>query len=276
MTSETYVEERDERPASGGRTAWIAGAAVLLLLLAVGGFGWSAHRRAGTAEQALAAAASERDAAIATATQSQQSAAQAEAQAQAQAQALESQRLELERQLQAANGEITRLQAELAARAAAPAATVQTSELTPGTTPVEPAAGGLGTSAGTAPAANEAPAVVAAAAPEPPPAPEPLTITFDVNSSYFPGDLSGSLKRLADRLQPGQAYEVELTGAVGSDAASQDENARYNRWLAERRMSRVAEFLQKNAETERLEIKQAFAANDPSRRVVVEVRPLPQ
>ena len=41
-------------------------------------------------------------------------------------------------------------------------------------------------------------------------------------------------------------------------------------------MNRVAGFLQKNAETERLEIKQAFAANDPSRRVVVEVRPMPQ
>ena len=105
---------------------------------------------------------------------------------------------------------------------------------------------------------------------------ENLTITFDVNSSYFPADLGGNLKRLADRLQPGTAYAVELTGAVGGDAASQDEDARYNRWLAERRMNRVAGFLQKNAETKQLEVKQAFAANNPSRRVVVEVRPLPQ
>ena len=63
-----------------------------------------------------------------------------------------------------------------------------------------------------------------------------------------------------------------MTGAVG--AGAQDADTRYNRWLAERRMDRVAEFLQKNAATERLEIKQAFAANDPSRRVVVQVRPL--
>ena len=141
-------------------------------------------------------------------------------------------------------------------------------------TPAPPLAESGAATPAPAPTASEAqPAPAAGPAPA---KAESLTITFDVNSSYLPADLGGGLKRLADRLQPGQAYAVELTGAVGGDAASQDEDARYNHWLAERRMGRVAEFLRKNAETERLEIKQTFAANDPSRRVVVQVRPVPQ
>ena len=39
-------------------------------------------------------------------------------------------------------------------------------------------------------------------------------------------------------------------------------------------MSRVAEFLQKNAKADKLTIRQDFALNDPSRQVLVEVRPL--
>ncbi|MFL5335039.1 MAG: hypothetical protein ACJ8H8_18065 [Geminicoccaceae bacterium] len=274
MTSETYVEELEQRPVGPGHLPWIAAAVCLLLLVAAGVYAWSAHGRAISAEQAVAAVTGERDAATAAAEQARQAAAQAEARVQA----VETARQDLERQLQAANDNVAHLQDELDAKAAeATEAVVSAPPAAAGAAiAVTPAAPLAAERSGAAPAPAAGPTQAEPAGKSVTAKAESLTITFDVNSSYFPADLSGGLKRLADRLQPGQAYEVELTGAVGSDAASQDENARYNRWLAERRMSRVAEFLQKNAETERLEIKQAFAANDPSRRVVVEVRPLPQ
>jgi len=258
MTTETYVEELKHDPPSSGPLPWIATAVSLLLLAATGVYAWSAHGRATTAEQAAAMAAGERDATMTAAEQGRQLTAEANVRVQA----AETARQDLERQLQAANDTVARLKDELEAK------TAEAAE-----------------AAFSAPSVASAPSAVTPAAPwaakanAAPPAPakvKNLTITFDANSSYFPADLGGNLKRLADRLQPGTAYAVEITGTVGGDAASQDEDARYDRWLAERRMNRVAGFLQKNAETERLEIKQAFAANDPSRRVVVEVRPLPQ
>ena len=136
-----------------------------------------------------------------------------------------------------------------------------------------------------APPAASAPSAVTPAAPwaaeanaaSPAPAKvENLTITFDANSSYFPADLGGNLKRLADRLQPGTAYAVELTGSRRRRCRVPGRGCTL-RSLARRAPHEPRRwFLQKNAETERLEIKQAFAANDPSRRVVVEVRPMPQ
>jgi outer membrane protein OmpA-like peptidoglycan-associated protein len=107
---------------------------------------------------------------------------------------------------------------------------------------------------------------------------ESLTVTFDVNSSYLPASLDGRLRRLAERLERGRRYEVELTASVGAgpvaNAEDPDAAARYNAWLAERRLDRVATFLQDNAEADALAIEREFAAGDPSRRVVVRVRPL--
>ena len=117
-----------------------------------------------------------------------------------------------------------------------------------------------------------------AAAPAAPEAePETLAIVFDVNSSYLPASLDGRLRELAAKLEPGRGYEVELVGSVGNgdvEGKSAEEALRYNRWMAERRVSRVAEFLQKNAKAGELTIRQDFAFNDPSRQVLVEVRPL--
>ena len=79
------------------------------------------------------------------------------------------------------------------------------------------------------------------------------------------------------KLEPGRDYEVALVGSVGNgdvEGKSAEEALRYNRWMAERRVSRVAEFLQKTAKAGELEIRQDFALNDPSRRVLVEIRPL--
>jgi outer membrane protein OmpA-like peptidoglycan-associated protein len=108
-----------------------------------------------------------------------------------------------------------------------------------------------------------------------------LTVTFDVNSSYLPASLDGRLRRLAERLERGRRYEVELTASVGAgpvaNAGDVGAAARYNRWLAERRLDRVAAFLRENAEADAgaLAIERGFAADDSSRRVVVRVRPVP-
>ena len=268
MTTETYVEELEHGPTGSGRLPWIVAAALRLLLAATGYYAWSAHGRAISAEQAVAAAVGERDAAMAATEQTRQLTAQAEAHVQA----AEAARQALEVQLQGANDNVARLEDELEAKAAEAAEAALSAAPAPSAaiavTPAPPV-----TAEGSAAPAPTPTAVETQAKPAPPKE-ESLTITFDVNSSYFPADLSGGLKRLADGLQPGQAYAVELTGAVGGTDGAQDADARYNRWLVERRMARVAEFLQKNAAAERLEIKQAFAANDPSRRVVVQVRPL--
>ena len=113
----------------------------------------------------------------------------------------------------------------------------------------------------------------------PAPEPESLTVTFDVNSSHLPASLNGRLRRLAERLERGRRYEVELTASVGVGPVANAEDpgaaARYNRWLAERRLDRVATFLQESAEADALAIEREFAAGDPSRRVVVRVRPVP-
>ena len=99
-----------------------------------------------------------------------------------------------------------------------------------------------------------------------------------MNSSYFPDDASSQLKALAQTFEHGKSYQIELVGSVADDAvggASGKQAEAYNRWIAERRVSRVAEYLQKNGNAFSLDIKQEFAANDPSRRVVVRVRPQP-
>ena len=64
----------------------------------------------------------------------------------------------------------------------------------------------------------------------------------------------------------------------GSDtvvgATSPEEARRYNQWLAERRLSRVREWLDENASDRQLEIEPTFQTDDSSRRVVVRVAPV--
>ncbi|HEX6011933.1 MAG TPA: hypothetical protein VFY87_09075, partial [Geminicoccaceae bacterium] len=95
-------------------------------------------------------------------------------------------------------------------------------------------------------AASPTEAAAGPAAPGPEPAAGPavgtasLTVTFEVNSSYLPASLDGRLRRFAAGLEPGRRYEVELTASVGTgpvaNARDAGAAARYNRWLAERRM----------------------------------------
>ena len=114
-------------------------------------------------------------------------------------------------------------------------------------------------------------------APEPAAEPERLTITFEVNSSFLPSGLDGRLHALAEKLGPDRGYAVRLVGSVGNDdvaGKSADEALRYNRWIAERRVERVADYLQRTAKGPDLKVVREFAADDPSRRVLVEVTPV--
>ena len=290
MTTGNPLEQYELTPEGRRRIGWLAAAVAIILAVAAGGWGWSAQRRAGTAEQALAAVAAERDAATAAAGQRQEMLAQAEAAAKAgdaRVVELEQQIQALDSLLQGANADVTRLRSELAARDAAPTVAVEANDGSGAVT------GSLGTTetatlapveppAPAAPGAEpETPALAAvepAAAPAAPEIePETLAIVFDVNSSYLPASLDGRLRELAAKLEPGRAYEIALVGAVGNgdvEGKSAEEALRYNRWMAERRVSRVAEFLENNAKAGKLTIRQDFALNDQSRQVLVEIRPL--
>ena len=226
MTTGNPLEQYELTPEGRRRIGWLAAAVALILAVAAGGWGWSAQRRAGTAEQALAAVAAERDAATAAAGQRQEMLAQAEAAAKAgdaRVVELEQQIQALDSLLQGANADVTRLRSELAARDAAPTVAVEANDGSGAVT------GSLGTTetatlapveppAPAAPGAEpETPALAAvepAAAPAAPEIePETLAIVFDVNSSYLPASLDGRLRELAAKLEPGRAYEVALVGS---------------------------------------------------------------
>ena len=101
-------------------------------------------------------------------------------------------------------------------------------------------------------------------------------VVFDVNSSYFPSNAGSELRSFLAKLGEGGAYEIAVTGAVGSgDVKGVDsaEAARYNRWMAERRVDRVVEWLEKNAGDRKFELRKNLRENDSSRAVVMEARP---
>ena len=152
---EELEHEAGRRGGGDRRIGWIAMAAALAMVLGVGGWGWSAHRRAATAEAALAEAVAARDAAAGDAAQRQGLLEQA----QAAAQAAEARAAELGQQVQAATAEANRLQAELAARDAAaastPATPVAAAEAALAGGAPEPAAPAAGSAGATEPAADE-------------------------------------------------------------------------------------------------------------------------
>ncbi len=288
MTEEQPTVEYDlAQESSAHRFAWIAAALAVMLAVGAGVWGWTAQNRVGGAEDALASALGEREQAVAEARQWRTLLDQAESAAQAtdaKVAELEQRVQSLDELLQTANMEVSRLESELAARTPEEASGAVASEPLAAIGVAEvPAAGSLGTVApaavepAAAPPAEPAPAEVAAVAPAPGPAPAKLAIVFDVNSSYLPASLDGRLRDLAAGLDPGHSYRVELVGSVGHpDVEGQpaEEALRYNRWMAERRMTRVAEYLQKNTKADKLSFRQDFALNDPSRRVLVEVLPV--
>ena len=105
-----------------------------------------------------------------------------------------------------------------------------------------------------------------------------VVITFATNSSYFPPGTSRRLKALVDGMAGDGGYRIQLqVGVSGSDtvvgAASPEEARRYNRWLAERRLGRVQEWLSENAADRQIEVEPQYLTDDSSRRVVVRIAP---
>ena len=299
MTDVEQPEDYWRGPETGQqRLPWIVAGLSLMLAAGAGIWGWTAQDSGAEARAALSAALTERDQAATEAKQWRTLLDQAESAAQgtdAKVAELEQRVRSLDELLQTANTEVSRLESELASRAGEGVASEEPPEAAVAVTALPESGGSLGTvepAPAPAPlAAVEPAAAPPAAAPESPApralVPEPVTavagdarslaIVFDVNSSYLPQGLGGQLKDFAATLEPGKAYQIELVGSVGHpdvEGQSAEEALRYNRWMAERRMTRVAEFLQKNARTESLTFRQDFALNDPSRRVLVEARPV--
>ncbi len=166
------------------------------------------------------------------------------------------------------------------------AAAANRSEPQPAASPPAPKPAAVGDSE---PAARKVPQVVAAL-PEPPaePAAEPvaagaagaeeLVIVFPTNSSYFPPEIGTQLQALLSHLAQGQHYQVILQASVSGSqkvvgTESPEEAAKYNQWLAERRVDRVRSWLDQNVADDVLVVKPEYRPNDESRQLVVRLVP---
>jgi hypothetical protein len=69
------------------------------------------------------------------------------------------------------------------------------------------------------------------------------------------------------------SLQVAVSGSEVVGAKSAQEAARYNKWLAERRLERVQQWLLENAAPEALSIEPEYRANDESRQVIVRLLP---
>ena len=103
-----------------------------------------------------------------------------------------------------------------------------------------------------------------------------VEVVFELNSSYLPDGATTQLHRLLATLERGQGWKLELTAAVGSAdpaKASKPSVKRYDHWLAERRLNRVADWLRRNAQIRNLALTSAYSEGDASRRVIVRAMP---
>jgi outer membrane protein OmpA-like peptidoglycan-associated protein len=105
-----------------------------------------------------------------------------------------------------------------------------------------------------------------------------LVITFATNSSYFPSGAAKRLRELVAGMAPDHKYEVGLRVAVSGSAKvvgarSPQEAASYNKWLAERRLERVQNWLLEHAAVGALSFKPEFVT-DESRQVIVRLAPV--
>jgi hypothetical protein len=117
---------------------------------------------------------------------------------------------------------------------------------------------------------------------EPPTGPvaaeEGIELVFDNNSSFLPESAARQLKQWVRTLPRAGGYKVEIAAAVGGAdvkaGGDPAQAARYARWLADRRLGRVAEWLEKNVQARDLQMQRRFLENDGSRRVVIRVSPV--
>jgi outer membrane protein OmpA-like peptidoglycan-associated protein len=106
----------------------------------------------------------------------------------------------------------------------------------------------------------------------------PLVITFPTNSSYFPPGTETQLRSLFGALGNDHHYRVVLQTSVSGShkvvgAETPEEAEKYNKWLADRRLDRVREWLGQNVKGTELVIEPEYLANDDSRQIVVRLRP---
>lgn len=104
-----------------------------------------------------------------------------------------------------------------------------------------------------------------------------LEIVFDINSSFLPPGAVVALKGLVSRLPADRPTQLTLQASVSDDGvkgARPGEAQRYNLWLAERRLERVATWLRQHAGAD-LAIEPGLREHDSSRRVVLSARHLP-
>jgi outer membrane protein OmpA-like peptidoglycan-associated protein len=299
MTDAYGAQVSSYRGSNLPRLALLAGLAVLLLVAV--GWAWTAgHRR--VADEAAATVAEivswhsiyglfaptlDRETAAKALGEREAVPVPSEAQDWADASAakiaeLEQQVQALDRLLAGANADVTRLRSELlaqtAAARAAPAPDPAAAPAPPEPVAVpDPAPAAEPISVESVAALGSDEPAAAPPTPELAAEPEQLTITFKVNSSILPSGLEGRLRALAEQLAADHSYAVRLVGSVGNDdvaGKSAEDELRYNRWIAERRVERVADYLQRAAKGQDLKIAREFAADDPSRRVLVEVTPV--
>jgi hypothetical protein len=105
-----------------------------------------------------------------------------------------------------------------------------------------------------------------------------VAITFPPNSSYFPPGTGTQLRSLFGGLAGDRRYQVILQTSVSGSpkvvgAESPEEAKKYNKWLADRRLDRVRDWLNQNVKGTQLDIKPEYLANDDSRQIVVRLRP---
>jgi hypothetical protein len=139
--------------------------------------------------------------------------------------------------------------------------------------------------------AQEPPTPAAPAGPKPalaaiePAAPPPMgglplataEIRFEPRNSHFPPGAEAALKRLVQGLAKAPGYQFELEAAVGEptpDITDPDVARHFQRWLAERRLARLTEWLQQNAPFRDVRVRGTLA-DDPSGRITVRAHALP-
>jgi hypothetical protein len=104
-----------------------------------------------------------------------------------------------------------------------------------------------------------------------------LEIIFAINSSYLPRGASGQIREMVRNLED-RPYRAEIIATVGAgdvDGASPEEALKYNRWMAERRIGRVQEQIERVIDGQGIPINEEYIDNDPSRKVVIRLQPLP-
>ena len=102
------------------------------------------------------------------------------------------------------------------------------------------------------------------------------TVQFKVNSSFFSGNDQKKLSKFLSSLKKNGHFRMEISGAVGTDpvrGGDANEAKKYNLWMAERRVERIAEWVAANAGGRTIEIVRSYRENDPSRKVKLTAKP---